>query len=373
MSVQHIMALFDQAGFEIRIVGGAVRDHILKRTVSEVDLATTAPPGESMELLKSHNIQAIPTGIDHGTVTAVINDKNFEITTLRRDVETDGRHAKVIFGGTWEQDAERRDFTVNALSMDQTGKVFDYFDGLKDIQSKTLRFVGNAEKRVQEDYLRILRYFRFLSVLGWDAGDQASLAACIKYKDQLAELSRERIQNELYKTLLGRNAVAITKLMAENGLLPDIGIKAFPKLATIEDHYNVKDALRRVITLWATISEKNLSQFLVLTNKDKDRLKNLDQLRHYHKWPLAKQLYYFGQQAVLDYNILAMRTDDLSTVQSWQKPAFPIKAEDVMALTKEPGPLVGQIMKKSEEYWVDHQFGPDKSGLMDYIRQEFRF
>ena len=197
-----LLAVLDRAGEEARVVGGAVRNALLGEPLGDIDIATTALPAEVVRRTQAAGFKAVPTGIEHGTVTVVVLGRPFEVTTLREDVETFGRHAKVAFGRDWKRDAERRDFTMNALSAARDGTVYDYVGGLADVEARRVRFIGDAATRIAEDYLRILRFFRFHAAYGEGALDPAGVAACIAGRAGLEQLSRERIRIEILKLLL---------------------------------------------------------------------------------------------------------------------------------------------------------------------------
>ncbi len=217
--VARLLALLDRDGEEARVVGGAVRNALLRLAVDEIDVATTAVPEEVARRVDAAGWKSIPTGIDHGTITVIIEGKPFEVTTLRRDVETYGRKAKVLFGRDWRTDAERRDFTINALSLSADGRIYDYVGGIADIAARRVRFIGEPSSRIAEDYLRILRFFRFHAWYGAGGPDAAGLHACILARGGLEALSRERVRMELLKLLLAPHATPTLVVMAETGLL----------------------------------------------------------------------------------------------------------------------------------------------------------
>ena len=220
-----------RAGEQARVVGGAVRNTLLGEAHGDIDIATTALPDEVMRRVQAAGFKAVPTGIEHGTVTVVAAGRPFEVTTLREDVETFGRRAKVAFGRNWRRDAERRDFTMNALFVSRDGTVYDYVGGLADIETRRVRFIGDAAARIAEDYLRILRFFRFHASYGAGAPDAQGLAACIAGRAGLEQLSRERIRMEVVKLLLARHAVPALAVMTETGLLEQV-LGGVPLLAS---------------------------------------------------------------------------------------------------------------------------------------------
>ncbi len=219
-ALSRLLGVLDTGGEEARVVGGAVRNALLGLPVAEINVATTAVPEEVVKRAGAAGFKPVPTGIEHGTVTVVIDKQPFEVTTLRKDIETDGRHAKVAFGRDWKTDAERRDFTINALSAKRDGTVYDYAGGLDDLAARRVRFIGDPGKRIAEDYLRILRFFRFHAAYGTsDHPDAEGIAACIAGRDGLAQLSRERVRMELMKLLVATHAVPALISMTDAGLL----------------------------------------------------------------------------------------------------------------------------------------------------------
>ena len=218
-ALPRLLAVLDRDGEEARVVGGAVRNTLLGEPVHEYDVATTAVPEEVVRRVQSAGFKAVPTGIAHGTVTVVIDRHPFEVTTLRLDVETYGRHAKVEFGRDWAGDAHRRDFTINALSVAADGSIYDYTNGLADLAARRVRFIGEAKTRIAEDYLRILRFFRFHAACGHGDPDHEGLHACIEARDGLDQLSRERVRMETMKLLLAARATPTLAVMSEVGLL----------------------------------------------------------------------------------------------------------------------------------------------------------
>src|SRR5579864_1922479 len=229
--VGRVLALLDRDGEEARVVGGAARNALMGLAPSDVDIATTAVPEEVMRRAAAAGVKAVPTGIDHGTVTLVVDGTPFEVTTLREDVETFGRKAKVAFGRDWKADAERRDFTMNALSISRDGVVHDYVGGLADLRANRVRFIGDPARRIAEDYLRILRFFRFHASYAHGPPDPAGLHACIVAREGLRTLSRERVRLELMKLLVAPYAVATLAAMAEAGLI-ELLLGGVPLLAS---------------------------------------------------------------------------------------------------------------------------------------------
>ncbi|HKY87679.1 MAG TPA: CCA tRNA nucleotidyltransferase, partial [Pseudorhodoplanes sp.] len=218
-ALARLLSVLDQDGEEARVVGGAVRNALLGEPIGDIDVATTALPADVIKRAQAQGFKTVPTGIDHGTVTVVIEGRPFEVTTLREDVETFGRKARVSFGRDWKRDAERRDFTINALSVARDGTIHDYTGGLADLETRRIRFIGDPAARIAEDYLRILRFFRFHAHYGEGLPDAAGYHACVAARAGLETLSRERVRAELLKLLIGRHAVPVLAVMSECGLL----------------------------------------------------------------------------------------------------------------------------------------------------------
>src|SRR5689334_15329624 len=282
-SLPQLLAVLDRDGEEARAVGGAVRNTLLGMPIAEVDIATTAVPEEVVKRVTAVGFKPVPTGIEHGTVTVVIEKHPFEVTTLRKDVETYGRHAKVEFGRDWKADAERRDFTINGLSATRDGTVYDYAGGLDDLAHRRVRFIGDPTKRIEEDYLRILRFFRFHAAYGAGHPDAAGLAACIAARKGFDQLSRERVRMELLKLLVATHATATLAVMAYAGLLLVVlgGVSYladFENVAKVEATIGATpDPVRRLGALGVVIAEdaERLWQKLRLTNNEHERLASM--------------------------------------------------------------------------------------------------
>ncbi|MGA7489775.1 MAG: CCA tRNA nucleotidyltransferase, partial [Xanthobacteraceae bacterium] len=275
-----LLAVLDRAGEEARVVGGAVRNALLGEPLGDIDIATTALPDEVTRRVQAAGLKAVPTGIEHGTLTVVAAGRPFEVTTLREDVETFGRRATVAYGRDWKRDAERRDFTMNALSASRDGIVHDYVGGLADITARRVRFIGDAGQRIAEDYLRILRFFRFHAAYGEGALDPEGLAACIAARGGLERLSRERIRMELLKLLMARRAAPALAAMTEAGLLEQV-LGGVPLLASFANMVKLErglalepDTVRRLGALGISVVEdaERLRERLRLTNAEYERL-----------------------------------------------------------------------------------------------------
>lgn len=388
-----LLAVLDRDGEEARGVGGAVRNELLGLAVHEIDVATTALPEEVAKRVQAAGFKAVPTGIDHGTITVVIGKHPYEVTTLRKDVETYGRHAKVEFGRDWAGDAHRRDFTINALSVTRDGTVYDYAGGLADLAERRVRFIGDARQRIEEDYLRILRFFRFHAAYGHDRPDAEGLAACIFEREGLEQLSRERVRMELMKLLVARRAAPTLAVMAHAGLLLRV-LGGVPYLAGFENMAKAEtaltlapDATRRLAALGVTIVEdaERLWQKLRLTNAEHARLAAMaDNWRKFS--PAADEtlaramLYRLKEQSFTDSALLAWARSQasdhdaswhaLATLpQRWSAPVFPLKAADFMARGVEKGPVLGEVMRAAEAAWIAAGF-PENAQALETIAAE---
>jgi tRNA nucleotidyltransferase/poly(A) polymerase len=377
-------------GEEARVIGGAVRNELLGETVGEIDIATTAVPEEVTRRVEAAGFKAVPTGIEHGTVTVVIQGAPFEVTTLRVDVETFGRKANVRFGRDWKADAERRDFTMNALSASADGTVYDYVGGLADLAARRVRFIGDPATRIAEDYLRILRFFRFHAAYGNGAPDAAGVAACIAAREGMAGLSRERVRMELLKLLIAAGAETALTAMAEAGLLVPLlaGVPLVPhagRMAALEAALALSpDPIRRLAALGVLVVEdaERLSQRLRLSNAERDRLASMGQVWWRRIVPagdaLARPwLYRLGAERFLDRVLLAWTRSGadagdaawrelVSLPQRWQPPAFPLKAADFIARGVEKGPALGAALRAAEEAWIAAGF-PDDAKTLEKI------
>lgn len=399
-ALARIFELLNADGEEVRVVGGAVRNALMELPVSDTDLATTWAPDQVMARAEAAGIRAVPTGIDHGTVTLVIDGRGFEITTLRHDAETDGRRAKVNFGRDWQVDAERRDFTINALYADRTGKIIDLVSGLDDIETRTVRFIGNPDDRIAEDHLRILRYFRFFAHYGSGRPDAAALKACARARDSLAKLSAERVWKEL-KTLLkardpGRALLWMRQASVLTAVLPESekwGIDSIGGLVATEAALDwAPDPMLRLMAIVPPDAERmrELSSRLKMSRAEADRL---------GKWAAApviqptlaitaldRLLYRQGAEPMVDrirLSLVSARTRadtdtsaltdaaghsrHLTRALSWERPQFPVAGADLIAKGISPGPDMGVQLAALEERWIDSNFTLDKTTLLDEI------
>lgn len=367
-----VAALEDEHGGP-RYVGGAVRDSLLGLAVSDVDLATVLLPQVVIDRLEAARIKAVPTGLDHGTVTAVVDGKNYEITTLRRDVATDGRRATVAFATDWRDDAARRDFTMNALYADpQTGEIFDYFGGLADLEAGIVRFIGDADQRIAEDFLRILRYFRFLARFGHGPIDKVALQACAKGAHGLTALSRERIAQELTRLLSLADPVQSVELMVENHIfapfLPELAATAslaLRQLVSRERSYGQPISLpARLLTLLpkdASAVDKVAAR-LKLSNRLRESLAK----RLTASTPAAASIRAIAYRSSLDCarDVAMLYADDrelsgcLAKLEGWALPELAVKGGDLIALGLPAGPLVAKTLQAVKACWVSENFPP---------------
>ena len=362
---------------QTRLVGGVVRDTLLDLDPADIDLATRLLPENVLARLKTANIRAVPTGLAHGTVTAVLPDGPIEVTTLRRDVSTDGRHAIVAFTDVWQDDAARRDFTMNALYADPaSGDVIDYFDGLADLDAGRVRFIGDAYRRIAEDHLRILRFFRFHARFG--AADQGAidaegLDACTARANDLMALSRERIAAELLKLLVARHAVPVIALMIERGIfravLPEIvDATLFATLAERETAAGVfPDAIRRLAALLPPEAAESVGARLKLSNADRKRLIAASQGPGDEG---ARALAYrVGMASALDRLLLAGA--DVAAIRDWTPPSLPIGGGALVERGLRKGPEVAAVLRRIETSWIAEDF-PDGSRVAQLADEAVR-
>ena len=356
----------DAADGGARYVGGAVRDTLLGHDVSDLDLATPHSPQDVIARLEGAGIKAIPTGIAHGTVTAVSQGTVVEVTTLRRDVSTDGRHAVVAFTDDWREDAARRDFTMNALYADPvSGEVFDWFDGLADLQARHVRFIGDPYRRIAEDHLRILRFFRFHARFG-DVIDSSGLDACTDRANDLMALSRERIAAELLKLLVAPRAVPVVRLMVERGIfrpvLPEIAdVTALEDLAAAEAAAGLApDPIRRLAALIPAASAESVGARLRLSNADRKRLiAASDGPGSEGPRGLAFRV---GREIAIDRLLLAGQSID--ALADWTPPRLPISGGDLVARGIARGPEVARALRQVESQWIAEGF-PDATRVAE--------
>lgn len=356
-----------------RYVGGAVRDTLLGLTVKDIDVATPLLPQEVMARLEAAGIKAIPTGIEHGTVTAALPDGPVEITTLRHDVSTDGRRATVAFAKDWREDAARRDFTINALYADpQTGEIFDWFGGLADLAARRVRFIGDARSRIREDHLRILRYFRFQARFGSQPADKEAESACQELAPTLKGLSRERIGMEMLNLLGLPEPAATVARMGELGvlavILPEADPAALARLVAEEQRQGVApDAIRRLAALLPAdvpLAEAVASRFR-LSGAQKKRLATAA-AREATPGDARAMAYRLGREGALDRLLLAGA--DIAPIEGWDIPVFPLKGGDIVAAGIKAGPEVARTLQAVEGRWIAEGF-PDRARVEAILRE----
>jgi poly(A) polymerase len=371
--LQNVLRVLNNGGVT-RVAGGAVRNALLRVPVADVDLATTLLPAQVSKQAKAAGYGVHPTGIEHGTVTVTHGGAAFEVTTLRRDVETDGRHAVVAFTEDWAEDAARRDFTFNAMYCDAQGHIFDFTKGYADIRKRKVRFVGRPSARIQEDYLRILRFFRFQAFYGTGQPDEAGLKACVRFKSGLKTLSAERVRQELFKLLEAPHAAKILKLMAQTGVLRVI-------LPHTDDWRVIGrlpvDVLMRLFVL--SKEPLTLKERLRLSNADELRLQAMAEAPDVSPKLMEKErrrlLYQLGAAAYLDAVRLgwaksrAMKDDAgwlalLALPENWIIPHFPITGTDILKAGFAAGPNVGHVLTALEDWWVASDFAPTRDDLL---------
>ncbi len=376
-----------------RFVGGAVRNALLGQPVDDVDIACTLTPEEATKALRGAGIKVAPTGVDHGTVTAIVGGAPFEVTTLRRDVETYGRRAVVAFTTDWAEDAQRRDFTMNAVYADREGNLTDPTgSGVADAKAGRLVFVGDPATRIAEDSLRILRFFRFLAWYGKGEPDAAALAACEAGRGLMANLAAERVAKELLKLLAAYDPRPAVALMARTGVLTDLlpsasDLTAFERLVEVETEQLFGcDPLLRLATLLPNneIGAGQAAEALRLSNDQRDRLvAAMGRTPRITSWMSPREsrraVYRIGVQTFSDRIKLAWARSErsaathqwrglLALAESWTPPPFPLSGEDVIKSGVPKGPMVGQVLREVEDWWIDHDFIDDKFSAIEKLK-----
>ena len=377
--------ILDALGGDARIVGGAVRDALLGLTVADIDLATPLAPKEVVRRLEAAKIKAVPTGIAHGTVTAVADGLVIEVTTLRRDVSTDGRHAVVAFTDDWREDASRRDFTINALYADPAnGEIFDYFGGLADLEVHCVRFIGEPLRRIAEDHLRILRFFRFHARFGGRTPHAESLAACVARANDLMALSRERVRDELLKLLCVADPTPTVRLMLDAGILrpvlPELDaarLRDLERLVALERAVGTPCvALRRLAALLPADAAllDDIAARLRLSNNARKRFVAMAERLEVVPGDVAPLAYRVGADSAADLVLLAGHDADeaaarLAALDGWRSPRLPISGRDIIALGVPPGPDVSRLLLAVEGVWIDTGFPAERDRVLDLARQ----
>jgi poly(A) polymerase len=367
-------ALLAALGPDARFVGGCVRDALIGAVPADIDLGVPYPPEETLERLKRADIKAIPTGIDHGTVTAVAGGKAFEVTSLRRDVETFGRHARVEFGADWRDDAARRDFTVNAMSLSPDGALHDHFGGRADLAEGRVRFIGEAPARIREDVLRILRFFRFHARFARGDFDPAAIAACREAAGLLTALSAERVRGEMFRLIEGPRAAAMLRALRDAGALahwlPEAGEAAIARIASLRDAETragaAPDAIRALAC--CPLDAKVFAARWRLSNAEAARLARLvapvaTLQATMDARALRRAFYALGDDAV-DRALMDAPACH-AAAKSWRRPVLPVTGDDLLARGWKPGAELGRTLQKIELSWIASDFASSKESLLD--------
>jgi poly(A) polymerase len=384
-AAHEVYQALERAGGAPRFVGGCVRDGLLGRKIRDIDIATPLDPAAVVKAAEAAGLKHVPTGIEHGTVTLVADHTGIEVTTLRRDVETFGRHATVAFTDDWREDAARRDLTMNALSADARGQVYDYFDGIADLQAGRVRFVGAPEDRMREDYLRILRYFRFHADYAAGDFDPPALKAARALKGELKSLSGERLRQETLKLLVARRGVDTWRAMLNEGIvaafLPQATtIDRMAKVAALESRLKVpQDAVRRLAALTVTGAGAAVAETLKLSNADRDRVIAVSAARPEFDASDAslvrRQIYDLGNALALDLLLVDWAEPDIDAqrafevVRNWPRPELPVKGRDLSALGVPAGPEIGRLLKDLEDWWIAGDFAADRERCLAELKR----
>jgi poly(A) polymerase len=381
-----VVAALSSGGVEARFVGGSVRDALLGRPIVDIDIATPAPPERIIELLEKSGIKVVPTGLAHGTVTAVVPPRHFEITTLRRDVETYGRRARVAFDADWAADAVRRDFTINAIFLAPDGTIHDPVGGFADLQARRVRFVGDPATRIAEDVLRLLRYYRFEARFGTGIGDPGARAACRAAAHLLPTLSGERVSQELVRLLATPDPIAVLQMMQEDRVLT-VALPEARRLERLRQMIAIEpavDPLRRLAALVEVDCEGAvaLAARLRFSNAWRDRLHGLAP-----PWPLdpwgdiraqRRALYRLGTARYHDLALLQAAEGEmprsrlaelLDLASRWMPPVFPLAGRDVTALGIPPGGRVGGLLGEVRDWWEEGDFSADRAQCLAHLRE----
>ena len=390
---QAVLAALSAGGSEVRFVGGCVRDAVAGRSVVDIDIATPEPPETVVERLHAAGIHSIPTGIAHGTVTAVSGGQHFEVTTLRVDVETYGRHAKVAFTDDWSEDAARRDFTMNAMSCTAVGDVFDPWGGIADLEAGHVRFVGDAARRIEEDHLRLLRFFRFHAWYGRGLPDEAALTACATWAGSLAALSGERLRNETLKLLAAPDPLPAVDLMIETRVLAELlpgaaGRDLLAALMELDSTTNASgDSVLRLAALLreGTAAVDDIAARHKLSNAQAERLRKLvtpplDVGAARDPAAVRLALYRLGAEVFTDLTRLAQASTSrageadnarfkamLEAAADWKPVSLPVRGADVLALGIPAGPRVGEILEAVEAWWIAEDFRPGREAALEKL------
>ena len=391
LKTRAVMDALTRDGGAARFVGGCVRNAILGVPVEDVDIATPLTPDEVTRRIEAAGLRAVATGLEHGTVTAISESTPYEITTLRRDVSTDGRRATIAFSQDWAEDAQRRDFTMNALYADADGHVHDMVGGIADLRARRVRFIGDASRRIAEDYLRILRLFRFHAWYGQGEIDAEGLRACADARAQIATLSGERIQKEMLRLMAADDPVPVMRAMAASGVLSVVlpgahHFERFQRLCQADtDSFFQADALLRLGALVGDEAQaREASERWRLSNADRDRLSGMLSIpvkvvSYLSVIEVRRALYRHGAARFKDWVRLKWAEDTkasntvqwrtlLALADAWTRPVFPLKGPDVMAAGVPQGPLVGKVLGEVEDWWIDSDFTDDPFSLAERLK-----
>lgn len=381
---QPFQKAYKKNGAQIRLVGGCVRDAILGNLAQDIDLATPLPPEHGMSLLKKEGITCIPTGIKHGTFTAILDQQPFEITTLRQDLLTDGRHAQVAFSNDWQVDAARRDLTINALYADFNGVIYDYFDGIGDLNQGIIRFIGQARARIEEDYLRLLRLFRFHAWYGKQPLDPATLKVCQQLANKLLLLSKERVTKEMIRLLEAPNPLPTLGQMVAyqvlNSLFQNEAFSHLTTLITWESRLNLPtNPIRRlcVLTNTSTLFRLSKAQATYLYHQAVLRQKNLFDPAHYRYFLSLNRQEIIRDAMILKY-IQESRQDEtllsntLATIEELQVPPFPLTGTDLLKGGVTPGPQMGEMLIKCRWWWAENNYMPTVDGCLEWVKNHLK-
>ena len=375
----------------IFLVGGCVRDTLMNKSVTDIDFATPCEPLEVIKILNKSEINYIDIGIKFGTVTAIIDDKKYEITSFRKDISTDGRHAEVEFSKEMEADAARRDFTINALYVDKDCKIYDFYNGQEDLENTILRFIGDPQARIKEDYLRIIRFFRFLASNSAQSFDDDLLAVLKTEAPNLSIVSKERLWDEFTEILKSENPITALTLMQKNSIFENIsqGLQvkeSFENLISIESKIKDVDSILRLSLLFDNNSKKIedfVNSFPLSSNESKALLQlgeMNEKIVSYLSMKEVRFLLYkigvsnFKNQIILNWARDVQNKSEVNwrslyeVAISWERPKFDLDSKDVMGMGINEGPLVGSILKEVEEWWAENDFIDDKFSLIERLK-----
>jgi poly(A) polymerase len=376
-STLRLFAALKAGGVEARFVGGCVRNAVLGREIDDIDMAVSALPEAVMHALNAAKIKTVPTGLKHGTVTAIVEGRPYELTTLRRDVETDGRHAVVAFTDDWQEDAARRDFTFNALYADPDGTLYDPFGGRADLARHKVRFIGNADQRIVEDRLRVMRFFRFHAWYGKPPVDGAGFQACVRNASALGGLSAERVAKELLRLLAAPDPADAIEAMSEAGAL-DHWLPEYDgtrRLRALIARESKADGLRRFAAILPESADATtIGKRLKLSTQQALRLEIMlarepvmDVAGGQRAWHAG--IYRLGASLYIDRLLLGVDTPGdwrgaLALAESWTAPELPVSGGDALKLGLKPGPKVGALLDHVERWWIEGDFAADRAACL---------